>query len=146
MHMPPNYMFKFFSKYNKTSIYKNEQIKKLKKFKKKLNFYVQIIRILKSILYVLTNRLIIVQKGNHRFMRKLLIILLHQATPVQEILEAKGNLKKIDEKFKQTYKIKNVWKYIFQGYKSYGLIKTKKKNSIKRKLYKRVYLINPRFI
>ena len=101
-------MFKFLSKYNKTSIYKNEQLKNLKKFKKKMNFYVQIIRILKSILYVLTNKLIIIQKGNHKFMRKLLIILLNQATPVQEILEVEGDLKKIDEKFKQTYNIDTV--------------------------------------
>lgn len=145
-HMPANYMYKFLKNYNKDSLYFNSQKKTLKKYKKKINFYIQIIRILKSMVYNITNKLIIIQCGNHKYMRRLLTIFLKKATPIHELLEVIDDKLKIEEKFKQEYYLPNIWQYILRGNKSYGVIKTKKRNSIKKKLYKRIYTINPRFV
>ena len=138
-------MFKYLNNYEKDILEDSLKKKKWKKYKKKINLYTQIIRILKSIIYELTAGVVIIQKGNHKYMRQLLKTLITKATPVQELDKVKDNPSELDKKYKQIYPLKNIWRYIFKGYKSYGYMKTKKKPTIKKKLYKRVYKIHPYF-
>ncbi len=138
-HLLPSTIHKFLN--IKYLSLKKKQL--LKKYKKHVSFYVQMFRIVKSILYTFSNPIFIRQSGSNKFTRKLLHILVKKATPVTE-LDVPEN--EIDHKFSQFYLLNNIVSYTLWGYKSYTTIKTKKKKSIKRKLYKRIYIKNYRFM
>ena len=140
MHINPHNVYQYFQFENFNTIIK----KNMKKFKKTLSFYITYSRIVKTYLYLIQTNIYLWQYNNNKFTRMFINLILIKATPITNLLYKNDN--DVEKFLNLTYKLELIKNIFYKKHKSYGCFKTTKKNNLKRKIYKKLYIVNYRFM